>query len=280
VKLVDGATRVLGIVGDPIAQVRAPEVWSALFRANGVNALCIPFHISPADLPTFFAGLHTVQNLLGLIVTIPHKPAAARYATRLTDRARKVGSANLLRREADGGWTGDIVDGLGLVGGLIAAGQRVAGRRALVVGSGGVGRAIAFAIAEAGAASVHVYDVARERAEDLAAGLAASGTPSGIAPPAAEGFDLVVNASPLGMKPDDPMPIDAAGLDRNTITADVVVHPPMTPWLTAAAARGCHVQPGTVMMDHQLVAMQAFLGFTNGDYTPAAVRRVLNEQTP
>jgi shikimate 5-dehydrogenase len=60
----------------------------------------------------------------------------------------------------------------------------------------------------------------------------------------------------------------------------VVVHPPMTPWLTAAAARGCHVQPGTVMMDHQLVAMQAFLGFTNGDYTPAAVRRVLNEQTP
>lgn len=279
-KIVDGATRVLGIVGDPIAQVRAPEVWSALFRANGVNALCIPFHVSPAQLPTFFAGLHTVQNLLGLIVTIPHKPAAARYAAHLTDRARKVGSANLLRREPDGSWTGDIVDGIGLVGGLLAAGQRVAGRRALVVGSGGVGRAIAFAIAEAGAASVHVYDVARDRAEDLAAGLAASGTPSGIAPPAAKGFDLVINASPLGMRPNDPIPIDPAGLDRTTIAADVVVHPPMTPWLTAAAAHGCHVQPGTIMMDHQLVAMQAFFGFDSGDYTPAAVRRVLSEQMP
>jgi shikimate dehydrogenase len=278
--IVDGATRVLGIVGDPIAQVRAPEVWSALFRANGVNALCIPFHVGAADLPAFFTGLHTVQNLLGLIVTIPHKPAAARHAAHLTDRARKVGSANCLRREADDTWTGDIVDGLGLVGGLAASGQRIAGRRALVVGSGGVGRAIAFAIAEAGAASVHVYDVARERAEDLAAGLAASGTSSGIAKPAAAGFDLVVNASPLGMKRNDPMPIDPAGLERNTIVADVVVHPPMTPWLTAAAARGCHVQPGTVMMDHQLVAMQAFFGFDNGDYTPPAVRRVLSEQVP
>lgn len=279
-KIVDGATGVFGIVGDPITQVRAPEVWSALFRANGVNALCVPFHVSPDGLPTFLAGLHSVQNLLGLIVTIPHKPAAARYAARLTERARKVGSANLMRRERDGGWTGDIVDGIGLVGGLLAAGQRVAGRRALVVGSGGVGRAIAFAIAEFGAASVHVYDVIPARADDLAAALAASGTVSGIAPPAASSFDLVVNASPLGMKPNDPVPIDPAGLDRNAIAADVVVHPPMTPWLTAAAACGCHVQPGTVMMDHQLVAMQTFLGFENGDYTPAAVRRVLNQQTP
>ncbi len=277
-KIVDGATRLLGIVGDPIAQVRAPEVWSALFRANGANALCIPFHVSAAGLADFFAGLHTVQNLLGLIVTIPHKPAAARYAGNLTDRARKVGSANLMRREADGTWTGDIVDGVGLVGGLLAAGQRIAGRRALVVGAGGVGRAIAFAIADAGAASVHVYDVLPERAEDLAERLAGAGTASGVAPPAAKGFDLVVNASPLGMRPDDPLPIDAAGIDESTIAVDVVVHPVMTPWLSAAAARGCHVQPGHVMMDHQLVAMQAFFGLPDGDCSPAAVARVMGAE--
>ncbi len=277
-KIVDGATRLLGIVGDPIAQVRAPEVWSAVFRANGVNAVCIPFHVSAAELEGFFAGLHMVQNLFGIIVTIPHKPAAARYAANLTDRARQVGSANLMRREADGTWTGDIVDGVGLVSGLLAAGQRITGRRALVVGAGGVGRAIAFAIAEAGAASVHVYDVLPERAEDLAARLTAAGTVSGIAPSAAKGFDLVVNASPLGMKPNDPLPIDPAGLDEGAIAVDVVVHPVMTPWLSAAAARGCHVQPGHVMMDHQLVAMQAFFGLPDGDCTPAAVARVMAEE--
>jgi shikimate dehydrogenase len=205
------------------------------------NAICIPFHVSAADLAGFFAGLHTVQNLLGLIITIPHKPAAARYAATLTDRARKVGSANIMRPEADGTWTGDIVDGFGLVSGLLASGQRIEGRRALVVGSGGVGRAIAFAIADARAASVHVYDVMPERAEDLAARLGEAGTPSGIAPPAAKGFDLVVNASPLGMKQGDPLPIDPAGLDEYAIAVDVVVHPVMTPWLSAAAAQGCYV---------------------------------------
>ena len=277
-KVVDGATRVLGIVGDPIAQVRSPEVWSTLFRANGVNALCIPFHVNAAQLEAFFAGLQTVQNLLGLIVTIPHKPAAARYAASLTDRARKIGSANVMRRETDGTWTGDIVDGVGLVSGLLAAGQRIVGRRALVVGSGGVGRAIAFAIADAGAESVHVYDVLPERAEDLAARLGEAGTPSGIAPPTANGFDLVVNASPIGMKRDDPLPIDPIGLDESAIAVDVVVHPVMTPWLSAAASRGCYVQPGHVMTDHQLVAMQAFLGLPTVDCTPAAVAKTMQDE--
>lgn len=275
--LVDGTTRLLGIVGDPIAQVRAPAVWSALFRANGVNAICIPFHVAPAELTGFFAGLHAAQNLLGLIVTIPHKPAAARYAAHLTERARKVGSVNVMRREADGSWSGDIVDGLGLVEGLLAAGQCVAGRRALVVGAGGAGRAIAFAIADAGAESVHVYDVVPERAEDLAARLAHAGTRSAVAPPVARGFDLIVNASPLGMKSGDPIPIDPAGLGVDTIAADVVVQPSMTRWLSAAATRGCYIQSGQVMMDHQLVAMQSFFGLQDGDYTPAAVARVMRD---
>lgn len=276
--IVDGTTRLLGIVGDPIAQVRAPAVWSALFRSNGVNAICIPFHVGGAELAGFFSGLHAVQNLLGLIVTIPHKPAAARHAANLTTRARKVGSVNIMRREADGSWAGDIVDGLGLVDGLLAAGQRIAGRRALVVGSGGAGQAIAFAIADAGARSVHVHDVVPHRAEDLAARLTTAGTPSGVAPPAAKGFDLVVNASPLGMKPGDPMPIDPAGLEAGAIAADVVVEPAATPWLSAAAAHGCYVQSGQVMMDHQLVAMQAFFGLEGGEYTPATVARVMNDQ--
>lgn len=273
-KIVDGSTQILGIVGDPIRQVRAPEVWSALFRANGFNAICVPFHVKPAELEVFLAGLRTVQNVMGLIVTIPHKPAAVHHVDALTDRAQRVQSVNLMRREADGRWTGDIVDGVGFVKGLLSRGQRVEGRRALVVGSGGVGTAIAFAIAEAKAASVHVADIIADRANNLARRLEAAGTPSGTATASAKGFDLVVNASPIGMKADDPLPIDCTNLASDAVVGDVVVHPQITPLLAEARRRGCHVQPGTVMMDHQLNAMGEFLGFPDGDYSPAAVARL------
>lgn len=273
-KIVDGSTQIFGIVGDPIRQARAPEVWSALFRANGFNAICVPLHVKPDELGVFLAGLRTIRNIVGLIVTIPHKPAAACLVDALTDRARRVQSVNLMRREVDGRWTGDIVDGVGFVKGLLSSGQRVEGRRALVVGSGGAGTAIAFAIAEAKAASVHVADIAADRANDLARRLEAAGTPSGTSIAAARGFDLVVNASPIGMKADDPIPIDCTDLVSDALVGDVVVHPQITPLLAEARRRGCHVQPGTVMMDHQLTAMCEFLGFPDGDYSPAAVARI------
>jgi len=273
-KIIDGATQLLGIVGDPIRQVRAPEVWSALFRANGFNAACVPLHVAPKDLAAFLTGLRTIQNVTGLIVTIPHKPAVVSLADTLTPRARLVQAVNVMRREADGSWTGDIFDGFGFVQGLLNAGQRVEGRRALVVGSGGVGTAIAFAIAEAKAASVHVADIAQDRAADLARRLKAAGTPSGTSAAAAKGFDLVVNASPVGMKDSDAISVDPTDLAGDALAGDVVVHPQMTPWLLAAKERGCHVQPGTVMMENQLMAMRDFFRFPEGDYSPANVARV------
>ncbi|MGY3621788.1 shikimate dehydrogenase family protein [Bradyrhizobium sp. USDA 10063] len=274
-KIVDGSTQILGIVGDPICQVRAPEVWSALFRANGFNAVCVPLHVKPAELTIFLTSLRTIQNLVGLIVTIPHKLAAVHHADVLTERARRVQSVNIMRRDDDGCWRGDILDGIGFVKGLLSRGQRIDGRRALVVGSGGAGAAIAFAIAEAKAASVHVFDIAADRASDLAHRLEAAGTPSGISAASARGYDLVVNASPIGMKPDDPISIDCTDLAPQALVGDVVVHPQITPLLAAARKRGCYTQPGIVMMDNQLTAMREFFRFPDGDYSPAAAARVI-----
>ncbi|MGI8526678.1 MAG: shikimate dehydrogenase family protein [Pseudolabrys sp.] len=268
--IVDGSTQFIAILGDPIAQVRSPAMWSALFRHNGVNAICIPVHARAAELGVAIAGLRAAQNCIGLIFTIPHKPAAASHVDELTERARNVDAINIARRQPDGRWLGDIVDGHGFVEALRAKGLRLDGRRALVVGSGGVGSAIAFAIADAKAREVAVSDIAGDKAQHLAQRIAAAtGVKSFVAPPAAEGFNLVVNASPMGMRDGDPLPIDCAGLDPAAIAGDVVVHPEITPFLAIARERGCAIQPGTHMMNHQVTVTAEFFGLPPGDWSPA-----------
>jgi shikimate dehydrogenase len=268
-----GRTRLLGIIGHPIAQVRAPEVWSALLRDNGFDCVCVPFHVEPEGLDDFLAGARTLRNLAGLIVTIPHKPAAIAHVQHPTDRARLTGAVNVLRQEPDGTWAGDALDGVGFVAALRASDRDVAGRDVLVVGSGGVGTSIAVAIAEAGARRVDVADVAADRAADLAGRIQSTGVASAVVEPRAAGYGVVVNASPVGMKPDDPLPIDLAGLTPDTVVADVVVHPRMTRLLTAAAERGCFTQSGFRMMDAQLAQMAEFFGFEGGDFSPEAALR-------
>ena len=165
------------------------------------------------------------------MVTVPHKFAASRHCETLSERARQLAAVNVMRRETDGRWSGDMTDGIALVAALRAQGFEPKGRRALVVGAGGAGSAVALALVEAGA-SVAVSEIDPGRRDDLRQRLApsvavGSGDPSG--------FDLVVNASPMGMAPDDPLPVDAARLAPGAFVADLVTKPAVTPLLDAAA---------------------------------------------
>ena len=276
--MIEGGTRILGIVGDPVAQVRSPPLWGALFRYNNVNAVCVPFHVPPSGLAQFVAGFRAVENAIGLLVTVPHKIVAARLAGALTDRARKVGTANILRPLPDGRWEGDTLDGLGFVRALEAGGHRVSGRRALVVGAGGVGSAIAFALAEAGAARVALADIDAERARALSQRIMVlTGVASSVVPATGAGFDLIVNASPLGMRDGDAMPVDLTGVTAEAIVGDVVISRELTPVLKAAREIGCPVQPGAAMTDHQVAAMADFLELTAGEWGVAAVRAAMGQ---
>jgi shikimate dehydrogenase len=276
--VVNGSTRLLGVVGDPIAQVRAPGVWSALFRHNGINALCVPMHVRPPALTTFVSGIRTLGNLQGLIVTIPHKPAVLALVDEVTPRAKQVGVANSIAVLADGRTRADTFDGFGMVAGLRAAGQDLAGRRALVVGSGGVGASIAFALAEAGASSLAISDIAAERAQALVARLKQAGFQADVGPADPGGFNLVINATPVGMQPTDPLPMDCTRLEPAAIVVDVVISPGLTPFLTAARERGCFVQPGSVMTDYMITAMAEFFGFTSGDFSAATIGQLMASQ--
>jgi shikimate dehydrogenase len=172
--IIDGTTRVLGIVGHPIAQVRAPEVWTGLFQSHGINMICVPFHVLPEHLASFFAGLRAMKNLAGMIVTIPHKPASV---DSLTERAEMVRSVNFITADGDGKWRGDITDGIGFVEKLKTNGANPNGKRTLLVGTGGVGTAIAFALAESGISELVVYDKDTSRSSNLAQRLAKAGRP-------------------------------------------------------------------------------------------------------
>lgn len=260
-KNLTGSTRVLGIVGDPVAQVLAPPIWTPLFQLNGLDAVCIPMHVQPDDLTAFLKGAGAIRNLAGLIVTVPFKPVVASWVDRPTERASLVGSVNVVRWEQDGSSCGDILDGAGFVNGLTARGHDVKGKRALVVGCGGVGSAMAFALAQAGAGSVSVADTEQARALKLAGRLTSNGFNANMAPAVAAGFDLIANGTPMGMKEDDPLPIDCTGLSPHTIVCDAVMHPVETPLLKLAAANGCFVHPGTYLLDYQLQLMAEFFGF-------------------
>jgi len=273
--VVDGATRVLGIVGHPIAQVRSPEVWTGLLHLHGLNTVCMPFDVLPEGLAAFFAGMRGMRNLIGMIVTIPHKPACAGLVDALTPRAAMVRAVNFIAIGADGRWTGDIVDGLGFVANLKAHGADPQGKRALVVGTGGVGTAIAFALVEAGVAELVVYDTDTARSNALAERLAAAGRPVRAGTPDPGGFDLVVNASPMGMRADDPLPLDAARIEPGSIVADVVVQE--TELLRRAAARGCRTIDGGGMTDQQVAIMARQLGLGDRDFSAGTAKRIAAE---
>lgn len=247
VALPDGATRLYLIVGDPIAQVRSPAGMTAAFAARGHNAILVPAQVAPADFAGFVRAARAMRNLDGLVVTIPHKFAAADVCAELSARARLLSSVNVMRRRGEA-WYGDMLDGAGFVAAVAATGYRLAGRRALLVGAGGAGSAVALALIEAGVAALAIADADVGRRDALIGRLrpnAAARLEVGSADPT--GFDFIANATPAGMQPDDPMPIDVARLPAGAFCACVITKPLPPPWLAAARAVGCRTCDGLDM---------------------------------
>ncbi|MDR3096857.1 MAG: shikimate dehydrogenase [Paraburkholderia sp.] len=257
-----GATRVYFIVGDPIAQVRSPKGVTAALREAGRDALVVPAHAAPDDLAAFFAGVASMRNVDGVIITVPHKFSAAQHCASLSEEAAFLGAANTLRRTPEGGWHGGMFDGTGFVAALASTGCDLQGKRALLVGAGGAGSAIAHALVNAGVASLDVRENDAARAGALVERLATLGRGAvrvAASDVKAESFDVLVNASPMGMRPGDPMPIDVSRLPASTFVGDVVTKPPLTPFIEAARARGCKTVTGTQMFARVCDRMVAFL---------------------
>ncbi|WP_329011206.1 shikimate dehydrogenase [Micromonospora rifamycinica] len=257
---VSGTTRLYAVLGDPVVQVRSPLLVNPIFARLGLDAVLVPVHTRPEHLARVVDGLRCGGNVDGIFVTVPHKAAVVALADRHSRLVEIAGSANALRRDDDGSWYAENFDGLGFVAGLVAAGHEPAGRRVALVGAGGAGSAIAAALLSAGVDRLAVCDPDAGRLAGLRSRLDRHwpGRTTTSAGPDLDGVDLVVNATPLGLDPGDPLPVRPELLPPGSVVADIVMHPRETRLLRAAAALGHRVHHGIHMLDGQLDLYREF----------------------
>ena len=263
-----GTTRLFPIFGFPAAQVKAPALMNPLFARNGIDAAVVPIEVAPADYPAMLDALLRARNVPGALVTIPHKAATVALLDDCSDAARIAGACNAIVRRADGSLYGDLFDGVGFVRAAERRGFSVPGTRCLVVGAGGAGAAIAAALAAAGAHAVRLHDTRGAHAIALAAQLQGHfpGAVIDAGDAALAGFDLVVNATPLGMEAGDPLPVDAGQLSPAMTVGEIVMKQEITPLLAAARARGCRTVTGREMLQEQLPLYLEFFGLPQGSH--------------
>jgi shikimate dehydrogenase len=259
---IDGRTELIAHLGYPTGSFRAPLIWNPYFASAGINAVVVPMACRAPAFAGVLRAFFALENARGALVTMPHKVAVMALLDRLSPVAAVAGSCNAVRRDADGRLAGDMFDGEGFVRALGRNGFSPHGASALVVGSGGVGAAIAASLAAAAVDRLALFDadpdVAASLVERLRTHHPALGLGSGAKDPA--GFDLVVNATPLGMAVGDALPIDVDRLAPRTFVADVVLRTEETDLLAAARARGCRVQPGIDMLFEMIPAYLEFFG--------------------
>ena len=272
--MINGDTILIAHLGYPTEAFKAPMIYNPYFEKIGINAVVMPMGVMPEDYAGVLKSLFRLTNIRGALVTMPHKVTTVGLMDEVSTTARIAGACNAILRRPDGALAGDMFDGEGFVRGVARKGWRMQGASALVVGCGGVGSAIAASLAAAGVARLGLFDAFPASAEALGSRLkmhyprleveTGSNDPSG--------YEIVVNATPIGMNDGDPLPMDVDRVAASTFVGEVVMKQEMTPFLRAARAKGCAIQIGVDMLFEQIPAYLEFFGFPTT--TPDELRAV------
>jgi shikimate dehydrogenase len=272
--MIRGTTKLIAHLGYPTESFKAPMIYNPHFAKHGIDAVVVPMGCKPEDYAAFLKMVFRLSNIHGALVTMPHKVTTVALLDEASTTVQVAGSCNAVRLTPDGRLEGDMFDGEGFVRGVLRKGRKLAGARVLVAGSGGVGSAIAASLAKAGVAHLALFDAYTPMMDGLAGRLRAhypkllvtTGSNDPI------GMDVVVNATPLGMKEGDPLPMDVERIAPSAFVGEVVMKTEITPFLAAAKARGCAYQIGTDMLFEQIPAYLEFFGFPTT--TPDELRAV------
>lgn len=265
---IDGETILFPIIGDPIGQVRSPKYLSEILASRGINAIVPPIHVERDGVPAFMAAFRAMHNVRGIVVTIPHKIVSLDVCDEVSERARFVGSVNVIRKEPGGRLVGDNLDGIGYVDGIEALGFSVTGKRALLVGAGGAGAAVAYEILDRGAAHLALADLDSARRDSVIAKLDGRFPGKvGIGSDDPTGFDLVANVTPCGMREGDPFPADPARMHARQFVADAITRPEVSPMVAAARKLNCATMTGAGMFNAEA---ERIVDYLLGQETPEA----------
>ena len=261
--MITGHTEIIAHIGYPTHSFKAPMIYNPYFDSANIDAVVVPMGCKAEDYPVFLKSVFNLANIRGALITMPHKVTTVGLLDEVSAAVKVAGACNAVKRLPDGRLVGDMFDGEGFVRGVLRKGLKLQGACVLVVGSGGVGCAIAASLAGAGIAAITLYDVNATSAQALGARLKEHhphiDVQTGSNDP--QGYDLVVNATPMGMNPGDPLPIDMDRVSSNTFIGEVVMKTEVTPFLAAARAKGCATQVGTDMLFEQIPAYLEFFGF-------------------
>jgi len=272
--MISGKTKLIAHLGYPTESFRAPMIYNPYFEKHGIDAIVVPMGCKPEDYEDFLKLIFRLSNIHGALVTMPHKVTTMAFLDEASTTAQVAGSCNAIRLAPDGRLIGDMFDGEGFVRGVLRKGRKLSGKKVLVVGAGGAGSAIAASLAKAEVAELSLFDGYEPSMQGLAVRLRQAYPDlivnTGSNDPA--GYDLVVNATPLGMKEGDTLPMDVSRIDPSTFVGEVVMKTEITPFLAAARERGCRFQVGTDMLFEQIPAYLEFFGF--GQATPDELRAV------
>lgn len=272
--MLSGKTRLIANLGFPIESVKASLIYNPWFEQRGIDACVVPMGVTAEDYPVALKSIFRFSNVIGACITMPHKITSAGLVDELSTAAKIAGSVNAIFKRPDGSLVGDMFDGTGFTRGVRRKGFVLKGARCLVVGCGGVGSAIAASLAAEGVAAISLFDAFASAAERLASRLHQyyPAIAISLANNDPAGHDLVVNCTPMGMQPDDPLPFDPSRLASTTFVGEVIMKQRITPILEAAIALGCPHQVGIDMLFEMIPAYLEFFGF--GSTTPEELRAV------
>lgn len=262
-RIVTAATRVVFMIGTPIAQVRSPLLFNAYFAEKGVDRVMVPLDVSVEALDGFVAMVRDAENCDGFVATLPHKRDLLKMVDEAGPTARALESVNAVRRNPDGRLFGDMADGAGFWNGARAAGFEPFGKSAVLAGAGAAGTAIAFEFAQRGGRRLVIWSRTESEVDALASRLAGTGIEvvTGL-PERLDGYDMAINATPLGM---DHAPGSAfspelvATLPAGAFAADAITEPVETRFLAAARACGLRTINGGSMALGQFDLLRAFV---------------------
>lgn len=260
---ISGRTQIIAHLGVPTESFKAPMIYNPWFERSGIDAVVVPMGCEVEDFPSFMRLVARLRNFAGALITMPHKTKVIDLLDEASPTVHACGACNAVRRAADGRLIGDMFDGEGFARGVLRRGRAIAGASALVVGAGGVGSAIAASLSKAGVTRLGIFDTDAGRCASVAKRIHIHfpdvAVETGSNDPA--GWDIVTNATPLGMNADDLLPLDVDRLAPESFVGEVVLTKEETRFLAAARARGCATQLGTDMLFEQVPAYLEFFGF-------------------